>query len=746
MKVKHTWSKYDTVFVRYEDDSVDKINSQWYFLIDDTPRNRDFIKTVKGLGKVSIEGKYIRIEYVHKDSAQLILWLDSKGIKTYEADLLPDKRWYIDNKVEIANNFTKLYYDIETDDSSDMIEVGKDRILSFAAIDNSGKIYFETIKDETDESEKELLKKFLKISRKYNVLLGWNTSGFDRPYLKARMSKYELNRGDAYCWKEFAHYDLLKRFRHIFRFDSHIKSFALDYVAKHFLEKGKIEHTEKIIELYRNNKPKLKEYNIEDCILVKELDEKLGVSDMMIRQSQWCGVPPAQFGLYSIIDSYILKKAHSIGERCPTSLKAIQERDYDNVRSSENPDDTETEKSKYMGAIVLDPKIGKYDNVYTFDFKGLYPSLMRTSNIGYDSLRYVSGDNSIVNPGTIELKRLSGVVKPTYFVKIPSVINLAISDLITKRGEYKDLKLKMIEDGTNKGKKWERVVSDEIIVKELANSTYGIMGLDYGRYFSIDVAESITLFGQWCILFAKRHYESLGYEVIYGDTDSVFVSTGRDKLDIDVSLRLFHEKLKLELKDKYNIDQTFIQLNFDKLYDSFILIAKKTYVGHVINIEGKKTNDTYARGLEYHKKNTFSYAATKQKELIEMILKGTDRESVKLWSNQTRDEFFSRDFSREELTITQKVGKAVHDYKSPPLHVRLAQVIKEETGENLRHHEIDYIITDGSKGMNGIMASKFDGKFDRSYYWENKTLPIITRVLEVVYPGFDVFCTNLTLF
>ena len=51
--------------------------------------------------------------------------------------------------------------------------------------------------------------------------------------------------------------------------------------------------------------------------------------------------------------------------------------------------------------------------------------------------------------------------------------------------------------------------------------------MEYGRYYSIDVAESITLFGQWVILHAKKFFEDQGHTVIYGDTDSVFVGHRR---------------------------------------------------------------------------------------------------------------------------------------------------------------------------------------------------------------------------
>lgn len=770
-KVLHTCNNFNNILVKYEDPdgniAIKELWVDWYFAINEKDlaearklqesTNLDIHFIIDSQFPAFVQVHYDRRSKNQPDRDQVVLKFEEKGIETFEGDLMPDRRWYIDREVEVASKYRKLYFDIETDDTNTKIRIGKDRILSYAAIDSDGNKFFYSIEKNTNEAEIQLLQNFASLIENYDLLLGWNSSEFDIPYIKERMAKYEIKAN----WKMIGKFDLLKRFRHIFRFDSHIRTFSLDYIAHHFLDKGKVPHSEKIIDLWKYNKEKLRLYNEEDSLLVKELDEKLGVSAMMIKQSQWCGVPATKFGLYTIIDAHIMRTAHRNGKFCKTSVRAIKERNLKNQQGNEDPNDTHDqkykrlhspvkEKAKYTGAIVLEPKTGVYSGVYVFDFKGLYPSMMRTSNIGYDTLRYEANDqNYIINPGTLAIKRKLGGIRPTYFEKAPSVINLAISELIVKRSEYKKLKLKMIEEGTNKGPKWESVVSDEIIVKELSNSTYGIMGLEYGRYFSVDVAESITLFGQWCITFAKKFFESLGYLVIYGDTDSVFVVAGKEEMDYDERLNLFHTALKKELNEKYNIDTCFIELEFDKRYETLILIEKKTYVGHVTNIERKKTDDIYARGLEYHKKNTFSYAAKKQKELIDLVLyKHPGKDEIQEWLWSTRDGFFAKEFTKDDLMIIQKVGRNLEDYtgKTPPLHVRLAMELKEKNGGNFRNTEIEYIITNHTGKMNGVLAENFDGKFDREYYWSNKTQPLLERIANVVCPGYDWFNPTLSLF
>lgn len=761
-KVIHTCNlQGDRILVKYEDPSgeikTQNITVPWYFAVKrlDIEKVKELTKDSKFPVDIELDDKYpdfAKIKYSNPIESEarykLVSHLEANNVETFEGDLLPDRRWYIDTGVEISDNYRKLYFDIETDDTIQKIEIGSARILSWSAIDDQGKKHYAVLGDLTDEAEIVLLKKFLKLIAKYDIILGWNSKGFDIPYLKARMRLYDLHKTDLYQWKMIANFDLLKRFRHIFRFDSHLRSFSLGFISNHFLGKTKIPHSEKIIDLWTNDQKKLKEYNIEDSILVKELDEKLGVSKMMIRQSQWCGVPPGQFGLYSIIDAHIIRTAHKMGQFCRTSIRAINERHNYNQRGNEDPNDTSSDKAKYSGAIVLDPLTGKYNSVYVFDFKGLYPSMMRTSNIGYDTLRYEADDNFMRNPGTAEVERKLGGLKPTFFDKSPSVINVAISELINKRSEYKKLKLQMIEDGTNKGPKWESVVSDEIIVKELSNSTYGIMGLEYGRYFSIDIAESITLFGQWCILFAKKFFEDQGFAVIYGDTDSVFVSTEGKDFDSQLQLDRFHEKLKEVLKSNYNIDEVFIELEFDKKYESLLLIEKKTYVGQVSNIEGKKTNELYARGLEYHKKNTFSFAAEKQKELVEYILHSNPtKDDLKLYLLEIKSDFDAKDFTKNELVITQKVGKDFSEYsKTPPLHVRLAQKVQDRTGEKFTNSEVEYIVTSQKPLLDGVTTDDFNGVYDKEYYWTNKTQPLLDRITNVVYPSHDFFDDQLTLF
>jgi DNA polymerase I len=648
-------------------------------------------------------GNYIKIytenlnsQYQMDGRQALIKWMRENKVEPLEGDLYSDKRYILDNDIEIDDNYKILYIDIETDDSSPMIIIGHDQILSFAAVDNFGQVYYYSGQD-----EKKLLKQITNIISKYDVIATWNGDGFDIPYIKERMNFHQMR---FFPWRSVAHVDMMKRFKHIFRFDNQVQKFSLEYISNHFLGKGKVKTGKRTIELFRNYPSDLKKYNIQDVMLLKELDEKIGCLNMMILQCKWCKTFLSKFFISELLDNYILRIAHENGVYCPTRNFSIEE-------------------LKYAGGYVLEPIRGVHNNVFVFDYKSLYPTLIMTSNIGFDSLDQ-SGE--IVNPGT----------KKRFNKNKKSVIHMTIEGLIGKRKEYKKKKLEMIEQGLDHGSEWERVVSDEIVVKELANSVYGIMGKQDGRWYSLDVAESITKFGQWVIKYAKSFFEENGFVVIYGDTDSVFVKDDPDCTlgnNLQGLLDKYHKTLELHLKEKYGIDNNKIELEFDKQYSKFLLVDKKTYTGHVVNIEGKKTDKMYTRGLDYIKKNTISIASEAQKLLIQNLL--FNNYSVfdcEKFVEELMEKTRQGKIDKKELIIQVKLNRPVDSYKSKLPHVLVAKEMMSKTGA-LESNEIEYIVIN-AKSKKYIVPTEYEGIFDREYYWNNRIYPMLERLLEIVFP------------
>lgn len=714
MIVKDIRASRNGIYIKHVDCTWSEVQHPWYFYVE---KSQFELIPQEYRTKFQHGTNYTRIFYDCFDARKTVLFdLHGKGIRTYEGDLKPEERYKYDTPdLEISRDQDILYFDIETDDRIKKIQIGRDYILSWVAWDNKGRKFAHKLEALDWDSERVLISKLYTLMKGYDIIAGWNIKKFDIPYLRARAEKFELR------FPNIGQYDLFQRTKHIYRFDSKVKSFSLENIAQTFLGEGKIKH-EGTYKLWLANT--ILEYNEKDVDLTKRIDEKLKISEMMILQATWCKALPRKFSLYQLIDSVIIQQSHKLKRPVPTNYKALL--NFDDTKT----DDAEFEK--YLGAEVLDPVQGFHENTTVFDFKSLYPSIMLTLNIGYDTLTD-NEQGTIKSPGTATVARNNGLISPTYFKKTPSCIAETIRTLIGLRDEYKKLKLEYIGKGWTEKPEYQKVVSDEIIVKELSNSVYGIMGMQYGRYYNTDVAETITLTGRWILQFAKRVFTNMGYRVIYGDTDSIFIKSD-GPLDVDKCLDLFHSEIKHDLISNYNVDTSYIKLNFDKHYTTFMLFAKKNYVGLCDNMEGKAVDKLYVRGLEYIKRNCFKFAAKKQEELIEDIL----RRKIPICDvveriREYKKEFFNHKFQREELELTVRINKESYDGNS--VSAALSKAVIEETGVNPEGTELKYIVIKTIPKLRVILADKFNGDFSREYYWEHATRGLLNKVLQLVDPG-----------
>src|SRR6185437_4304504 len=157
------------------------------------------------------------------------------------------------------------------------------------------------------------------------------------------------------------------------------------------------------------------------------------------------------------------------------------------------------------GGHVLEPVAGLHRDVWVFDFKSLYPSIIRTFNI--DPLSYVAQplpqDEVIRTPGGA-------------FRREPAILPRMLDALFPRREAAKK-------------------IGDEVAahaIKILMNSFYGVLGTSACRFYNPALANSITGTGRDILLWSKRWFETAGFKVLYGDTDSLFVqSHGGDSLD-----------------------------------------------------------------------------------------------------------------------------------------------------------------------------------------------------------------------
>lgn len=729
----------DVILIGIQDGKrvVKRVKKNWYFLTDATVTSDRILTKLKDSGNIlgfKKDGQYTKVfmakgGFRDETAINVVKLLEGEGLKTYEADLGPAKRFIIDAGLEMApfDKVNVLFFDIETDDSVGRIEYffGKDgvqrvkansRVLSFAGVTKDGKEYFLTDKD-----EKKLLNKIndLIIGEKIDMLVGWNSKDFDLPFLYQRM---ELHKIPSTYLRNVLHEDLMRRAQYFYMKDPtvrlELKSYALESVSQYFLKEGKAKREGKVIDLYRDDFEKFKEYNLQDCKLLKKLEEKLGLINLTYMMFAMCNCTAQNWSMVKAIDNLILTESNKRGIRMKTN-----ENYY-----------TETKQAdEYLGAFVIKPVPGYYENVYDLDFKSLYPNIIRTFNISPDT--YVDplhaeeyGFGQLIHtPGTDANKGRA------YYKKEQGVIPAKIGMLLEEREKIR-AEQKKHEKGSAE---WRDLNVKQLVVKELANSIYGVIGNRFFRGFNINMAESITGTGQYLIKHLSDRFGKKGRKVIYGDTDSLFVVLGRGEKIEDV-LEETNTYLREHLIKTFGISNPTIVLALDKVLDKFFIEAKKKYVG----LSGGK--EVYV-GMECIKGDTPKFVAHAQKELFKMFFEGKELPDMIEFIDRQMDICSPGKLPLDHIKVSKKMGKDADSYKgksetkkyTAPLHVRLA---KEEKDPELMKGGalIEYYIVDAREGLVGKLAKNGDGSdADFVYYWNQVHFPPLKRALEIKHSSYD---------
>jgi DNA polymerase-2 len=254
-----------------------------------------------------------------------------------------------------------------------------------------------------------------------------------------------------------------------------------------------------------------------------------------------------------------------------------------------------------QGGHVLEPVTGLHRNVWVFDFKSLYPSIIRTFNI--DPLSYVEQPSP-----DADLILTSGAA----FTRTPAILPRMLDELFPRRDAAK--------------KAGDGVASNAI--KILMNSFYGVLGTPACRFFNPALANAITGTGRELLLWSKAWFEAAGFKVLYGDTDSLFVDS---RSDDPVRARARGAELAAALNGELgrHIDERWhvasrLELKFEKLYLKLFLPlarnstrgASKRYAGL---LGGADADSVEFIGMEVVRRDWTALAKQVQRELYQRL-------------------------------------------------------------------------------------------------------------------------------
>jgi len=251
-------------------------------------------------------------------------------------------------------------------------------------------------------NEKELLELFLQLIDDVDILSGWNSEGFDIPYIYNRIvqlfGKEETRR--LCLWGKFpkkreyeafgrqtitydpvgrVHLDYLQLYRKNTYHEMH--SYRLDFVGEYEVGEKKIHYEGSLDTLYNNDFAKFIEYNKQDVMLLVKIDQKNKFIDLANNLAhENCVLLQTTMGAVALLDQAIVNEAHDLGFVVPN-------RKRDNFDKEDDEDDDDLHLSdRVVGAYVADPKEGLHKWIGGVDINSLYPSVIRALNMSPETV------------------------------------------------------------------------------------------------------------------------------------------------------------------------------------------------------------------------------------------------------------------------------------------------------------------------------------------------------------------------
>ena len=380
------------------------------------------------------------------------------------------------------------------------------------------------------DTEIGLLNKFMNIYEQIQptIISGWNSDGFDVPYLYNRLRQILGPSGAArlspigkvkYSTRRERHtiagvssldYMIMyKKFTY-----SEQPNYRLDTIGRIEVGQGKVEYEGSLDDLFREDLDKFIEYNIQDVRILVELDRKLKLIELVRAICHVGHVPYEEFWYSSkFIEGTILVYLHRKGIIATNKPKDGQKRMEEQQNSREKG---------FSGAFVKEPIPGRYEWVYSLDLQSLYPSIIMSLNISpetktgkvlnFDLEKHAKKE---IVAYVIQIEGESVTVELEYdaFMQFLTDNNLSISSngilysndkvgiipevldtWFAQRKEFKDLAKKYAEEGN---KELEDFYDRrQHIQKIFLNSLYGVLGLPVWRFYDVDNALATTATGQ----------------------------------------------------------------------------------------------------------------------------------------------------------------------------------------------------------------------------------------------------------
>ena len=552
-----------------------------------------------------------------------------------------------------------------------------------------------------DKSDRRLLEEFVKLvqERDPDIIVGYNSNRFDWPYLleRARLNGIKLDvsrrigslpQTSAYGHVSIAgrlNVDLLDFAEEIYE----IKMKTLEEVADYLgiMPKDKRVNLEwwQIAEYWESaeKRPILRKYTEHDVISTMGLARKFLPFGAQL--SQVSGLPLDQVMAASVgfrLEWRLIREANKLGELVPNRVERREER--------------------YAGAIVLQPKKGIHENVAVLDFASMYPNIMVKYNVGPDTL---------IRPGE-EYDPENVNVAPEVGHKFRRSPDGFFRKVLSRFLEWRRQLKAELKKHPPDSPEYKLLDERQRAIKVLANASYGYMGWTGARWYCRQCAEAVTAWGRSLIRTSIDIARKLGLEVIYGDTDSLFVSYDEDK--IEKLINIVEEELGFEVK-------------LEKVYKRvFFTEAKKRYVG--LTRDGKID----VVGFEAVRGDWSELAKETQLRVMEIVLSTGNVDKAVEYVRSVIKDLKQGKIPLNKLVIWKTLTKRAGEYEAQAPHVTAARIMERLGYRVVPGMKIGFIITKGGGRISERARPYFIVKPDEvdvDYYIDKQIVPATLRIL-----------------
>jgi len=617
--------------------------------------------------------------------------------------------------------FNTMAFDIETYNPQGAPRPNKDPVIMISyAAESAGVLTTRQINRpfvHACADEKEMIGRLCSLLKEKNVeiLIGYNSSQFDLPYLKDRAaalkiplplgrdgSSFRLQRRGLITKAKITgrvHIDLF----HIIRFLATIgslKTFKYTLTEVYSEITGKKKKVLPKLEIWKYWDDPLKcgelaEYSLNDAVATKELADRLLPMEYEI--SKLSRVPLFDIcgsSTGTIVEQLLMNRAHWENMVVPNPPK--------------EEEITARAASPAVGAFVKMPEPGIYDNLVVFDFRSLYPSIIISHNIDPFTLNCDCCKDAFVSPvGHRFCRKKKGL--------IPSVLG----ELLQKRAEIKR-EMKTLKPGSDE---YIQLDARQQALKITANSFYGYLLYPRSRWYSKEAGESTTAWGRHYIQETMKKAEEAGFKVLYGDTDSLMLLLGDRK-----------KKDALEFVDRINSElPERMELELEGFYTRGVFVSKKA--------EAKGAKKKYAmigedgrvkiRGFELVRRDWAGVAKSVQEQVLGAILKeGSKEKAVKIVMDKI-DELRAGNTPLDELVIYTQLKKRIGKYEITSPELEAAKKAMKAGMPVEEGSLISYVITrKGTSISDKAMPADQAQDYDADYYIDHQVIPAVLKILK----------------